>query len=196
MNSVTSPIRSSFAGLSRSVALAALIAVSVCSRSQDKRKAANTNAGSVEEEIKQLISMYAKAADEGDATLASRVWCDSSEDSLINPVGRWHGVEQIMGFYRHDIGEMYSVRDLEISEVSVQVYSDAARAEFNWNFSAKRRKEGSSVSFRGMKPRFITRTTTVGVWFTFIIPRCPLKRRPEQNESVRVYVSLQSYRAL
>ena len=152
MNSVTSPIRNSFAGLSRSVALAALIAVSVCSVSQDKKKAANTNAGSVEEEIKQMISMYTKAADEADPTLASRVWCDSSEDSLINPVGRWHGVEQIMGFYRHEMGDTYSVRDLEISEeVSVRVYSDAAWAEFNWNFSAKRRKEGSSVSFRGME---------------------------------------------
>jgi hypothetical protein len=151
MNSVTSPIRNSFAGLSRSVALAALIVVSVCSVSQDKQKAANTNAGSVEEEIKQLISMSAKAADEADPTLASRVWCDSSEDSLINPVGRWHGVEQIMGFYRHDMGDTYSVRDLEISELSVRVYSDAAWAEFNWNFSAKRRKEGSPVSFRGME---------------------------------------------
>ncbi len=56
-----------------------------------------------------------------------------------------------MGFSRHDMGEMYSVRDLQISEVSVQVYSDAAWAEFNWKFSAKRRKEGSSVSFRGME---------------------------------------------
>lgn len=151
MNSVTSPIRSSFAGLSRSVALAALIAVAVCSVSQDKQKAANTNAGSVEEEIKQLISIYAKAADEADPTLASRVWCDSSEDSLINPVGRWQGVEQIMGFYRHEMGEMYSARDLKISGVSVHVYSDAAWAEFNWDFSATRRKEGSSVSFDGME---------------------------------------------
>lgn len=80
-----------------------------------------------------------------------RIWCDSSEDSLINPVGRWHGFEQIMGFYRHDMGEMYSVRDLEISEVSVQAYSDAAWAEFNWDFSAKRRKDGSAVSFHGME---------------------------------------------
>jgi ketosteroid isomerase-like protein len=151
MNSVTSPVRSSFGGFSRSVALAALIAVSVSSVSQDKQKAANTNAGSVAEEIKQLISMYAKAADEADLTLASRVWCDSSEDSLINPVGRWRGIEQIMDFYRHDMGETYSERDLEISEVFVQVYSDAAWAEFNWNFSAKRRKDGSSVSFRGME---------------------------------------------
>jgi hypothetical protein len=90
-----------------------------------------------------------------------------------------------MGFYRHDMGEMYSMRDLEISEVSVQVYSDAAWAELNWNFSAKRRKEGSSVSFRAWRPRFTARTTTVGVWFTFTIPLCPLKRRSEQNESVR-----------
>ena len=75
--------------------------------------------------------MDVAAADEADPTLASRVWCDSSEDSLINPVGRWSGVEQIMGFYRHGMGEMNSARDLEVSEVSVQVYSDAAWAEFN-----------------------------------------------------------------
>ena len=56
-----------------------------------------------------------------------------------------------MGFYRHDMGETYSVRDLEMSGVSVQVYSDAAWAEFNWDFSAKPRKDGSSVSFRGME---------------------------------------------
>jgi len=149
MNPITALIRTCFVGRSRWVTLAALLAMSVCSASQDNRQA--TNASGRTDDIKQLISMYAKAADEADPTLASRIWCDSSEDSLINPVGRWHGVEQIMGFYRHDMGEMYSVRDLEISEVSVQVYSDAAWAEFNWNFSAKRRKEGSSVSFRGME---------------------------------------------
>jgi len=151
MNPVASPPRPSVAGLAPLVTIAALLTVSVYSVPQDKRQTANANAGREEQEIKQLISMYAKATDEADPTLASRIWCDSSEDSLINPVGRWRGVEQIMGFYHHDMGEMYSLRDLEISEVSAQVYSDAAWAEFNWNFSAKRRKEGSSVSFRGME---------------------------------------------
>ena len=151
MNTVNALIRTCFVGRFCWVTLAALLAVSVCSASQDSRQATTAKAARDEEEIRQLISMYAKAADEADPTLASRIWCDSPEDSLINPVGRWHGLEQIMGFYRHDMGEMYSVRDLEISEVSVQVYSDAAWAEFNWNFSAKRRKEGSSVSLRGME---------------------------------------------
>ena len=181
--------------LARLLTLAAVLAASVCS-AQDKRQATNANVGQEEDEIKLLISMYARAADEADPTLASRIWCDSSEDSLINPVGRWHGLEQIMGFYRHDVGGMYSVRDLEISEVSVAVYSDAAWAEFNWNFSASEEKKGRQFHSVAWKPRFIARTTTVAVWFTFIIPRCPLKRRPEQNESVRVYASLRPYRAL
>ena len=99
MNPVIAPIRGFFVGLSCLVTLAVLLAASVCSVSQDKREGANS--GSAEEKIKQLISMYAKAANEADPTLASRIWCDSSDDSLINPVGRWHGVEQIMGFCRH-----------------------------------------------------------------------------------------------
>lgn len=115
--------------LARLLSLAAVLAASVCS-AQDKRQTTNPNAGKDEGDIKQLISMYAKAADEADPALASRIWCDSSDDSLINPLARWHGVEQIMGFYRHDMGEMYSERHLEISEVFVQVYSDAAWAEF------------------------------------------------------------------
>ncbi|MGO9087971.1 MAG: YybH family protein [Candidatus Sulfotelmatobacter sp.] len=151
MNPVTAHIRSCRAGVSHLFIFGILLVASVCVVSQDKQQAVNANAGKDEDDIKQLISTYAKAADEADPALASRIWCDSSDDSLINPVGRWHGVDQIMGFYRHDMGEMYSVRDLKISDVFLQVYSDAAWAEFNWNFSAKRRKEGSAVSFRGME---------------------------------------------
>lgn len=151
MNPVASPRRPSVAGLAPLVTIAALLAVSVYSVSQDKRQTANADAGKDEQEIKQLISMYAKAADEADPTLASRIWCDSSEDSLINPVGRWRGVEEILGFYRHEMGDRYSSRNLKIGDISVRVYTDAAWAEFNWDFSATRRKEGSSVSFDGME---------------------------------------------
>lgn len=145
----------SFVGIARLIALPALLAVPFCSVSQDRQNAGN--AGKDEDEIKHLISTYAKAADEADPTLASRIWCDSSEDSLINPVGRWHGVEQIMDFYRHDMGEMYSERDLKISDVSVRMYSDAAWAELSWNFEATRKKDGSAVSFHGMETQIYKR---------------------------------------
>jgi hypothetical protein len=88
---VSTAVRQSrFVGIARLIALGALFALPVCSVSQNRLNAANT--GKDEDEIKHLISRYAKAADEADPTSASGVWCDSSEDSLINPVGRWQGV--------------------------------------------------------------------------------------------------------
>lgn len=138
-----------FVGIARVVALTALLALPVCAVSQDRKDGAKT--GRDEDEIKHLILLYAKAADQADPNLASAVWCNSSEDSLINPVGRWQGVERIMDFYRHEMGETYSSRNLEIRDILVRVNTDLAWAEFNWWFSATQRKQGSSVSFRGLE---------------------------------------------
>src|ERR1700756_726863 len=187
MNPVTALVRTCFVGRSRWVTLAALFAASVCSVSQDSQE--GTNANGRTDDIKQLISMYAKAADEADPTLASRIWCDSSEDSLINPVGRWHGVEQIMGFYRHDMGDTYSSRNLKISDIFVRVYTDAAWAEFNWNFSAKLRKDGSSVSFRGLETQIYRKNHDRWCLVHVHYSALPAEKRLEQNESIGVHVS-------
>lgn len=136
--------------LARLLTRAAVIATTVCS-AQDKRQAVNATVGKDEGDIKQLISMYARAADEADPTLASRIWCDSSEDSLINPIGHWRGVEEILGFYRHEMGDTYSSRKLKITDISIRIYTDAAWAEFSWDFAATRRTSGSAVSFHGME---------------------------------------------
>lgn len=150
--------RSCSVAFARSVTLAALLVLSVCSVSQDRQATAPDDRKPEENEIKQMISRYTKAADEADPTVASHVWCDSSEDSLINPIGRWHGVEQIMGFYRHQMGDTYLARNLKISDISVQVYSDSAWSEFNWDFAAKLKKDGSPVSFHGMETQIYRKT--------------------------------------
>jgi len=120
MNPVTALTQSCFVGPSRSITVAAVLAALVCP-AQEKRQATNADVGKERDEIKQLISLYAKAADEADPTLVSRVWCDSSEDSLINPEGRWSSVEAILGFYRHGMGDTYSSRTLKITDISVRV---------------------------------------------------------------------------
>ena len=74
MNPVTTHIRSCPAGVSRLFILGILLAASVCVFSQDKQQAVNANTGKDEDDIKRLISMYAKAADEADPALASRIW--------------------------------------------------------------------------------------------------------------------------
>jgi hypothetical protein len=85
-----------------------------------------TNAERENDKIKQSISMYAKPADEADPALASRVWCDSSDDSLINPVGRWHGVEQIMAFIA--MRWVYSSRNLKITDIYTPTDSSELRS--------------------------------------------------------------------
>jgi len=150
MNPVTAAPRRFFVGLSRLLTLAAVLAALVCP-AQDQRPASSADVGKEKDEIQHLISLYAKAADEADPTLASRVWCNSSEDSLINPAGRWSGVEAILGFYRHEMGDTYSSRTLKITDISVRLYTDAAWAEFDWDFEATRRRDGSAVSLHGME---------------------------------------------
>jgi len=71
-----------------------------------------------------------------------------------------------------------------------------ARRNSTGIFQPSEEKKGRQFHSVVWKPRFITRTTTVGVWFMFIIRRCPLKRRLEPNESIGVHVSLRSDPAL
>ena len=102
------------------------------------------------EQIKGLITKYARSVDEADTTLASQVWWDSPEASFIHPLGHEHGFEQIKeDVYKRLMGGMFSERKLSPHDVTVQVLGDAAVAEFYWDFNAKMRKDGSAVTTHG-----------------------------------------------
>ncbi|MGA7291409.1 MAG: hypothetical protein WBW53_12685 [Terriglobales bacterium] len=66
------------------LSLAAVLGASVCS-AQDKPQTTNPNAGKDEDDIKQLISTYAKAADQADPTLASASGATHRETHLSPP---------------------------------------------------------------------------------------------------------------
>ena len=101
-------------------------------------------------DIRDIIGKYAKSVDEADTTLASQIWLDSAEVSFIHPLGHEHGFEQIkQNVYRHLMGDTFAERKLDIHDVSVHVYGDSAWAEFYWDFAAKFRKDGSSITTHG-----------------------------------------------
>ena len=52
-------------------------------------------ADATSEQIKSLITRYAKSVDGADTDLASQVWWDSPQVSFIHPLGHEHGFEQI-----------------------------------------------------------------------------------------------------
>lgn len=113
----------------------------------------------VSEEIKNLISKYAKSIDAADTNLASQVWWDSSEASFIHPLGHEHGFEQIKeNVYTRLMGGMFSERKLSPRDIAVQVLGDAAVAEFYWDFTAKSRKDGSPITTHGRETQVYRKT--------------------------------------
>jgi hypothetical protein len=72
-----------------------------------------------------------------------------------------------MDFYRHDMGETYSSRNLKITDIFVRVIQ--IRRGQNSTGNSQRREEKRDRQFHSMawKHRFIRRAVTRGAWFMF-----------------------------
>jgi ketosteroid isomerase-like protein len=102
--------------------------------------------------IRGIIAKYAKAVDDADTNLASQIWSHSADVSFVYPLGREKGIEQILrNIYEQAMGDTFSERELNIHDVSIHVYGEAAWAEFDWDFAAKLKKDGSPVATHGME---------------------------------------------
>jgi Xaa-Pro aminopeptidase len=90
------------------------------------------------DESRALIAKYAKSIDGADTVLASEIWLDSPEASFIHPRGEAHSWDGIkLNIYQHLMGDLFSERDLQVRDITIHVYGDAAWADFNWHFVAK-----------------------------------------------------------
>ena len=101
-------------------------------------------------EITRLVSRYVQAADAADTKLASEVWANAADVSMIYPGGYEPGWEAIKtNFYEKTMGGVFSERKLNIKDVVVHAYRDAAWVEFAWEFAAKLRANGAPLTNRG-----------------------------------------------
>lgn len=121
--------------------------------SADASAAAQTNgprAGT--DAIRAVIAKYARAVDDADATLAAQIWSASPDVTFIWPLGRERGFDQIKrDVYEGAMGGMFSERKLDIHDVSIHVYGETAWSEFDWDFTATLKKDGSAVTNHGME---------------------------------------------
>ncbi len=109
------------------------------------------NAQSVDEQaIRQVILTYAHSIDTADTAMAEQIWSSAPEVSFIHPRGEEHGLAEIESdVYRNLMGATFSKRKLMPKDVKVQVYGDTAWSEFQWDFVATVRKDGSAFESQG-----------------------------------------------
>jgi ketosteroid isomerase-like protein len=116
-----------------------------------------------ESAIRTLISVYAKSVEGADTSLASTIWASTPDVSFIHPRGHEHGWEAVRtNFYEKTMRDLFSERELRVHNVVVHLYTDAAWAEFNWDFLAKLRKDGTQVKTQGRESQVYRKSS--GRW--------------------------------
>lgn len=115
------------------------------------------------DQIKNLIAKYTESVDAADVNLAAEIWLNSPEASFIHPLGHEHGFAQIkQNVYQKLMGETFSERKLTAHDISVDVFGDAAVAEFYWDFAAKFRKDGTPITTHGRETQIYRKEN--GAW--------------------------------
>ena len=108
--------------------------------------------------IKHLLATYAASIDKADPQMAEQVFSNGPEVTFVHPLGEEHGRNQIEAdFYRNLMGATFSERTLTPENVSVHIYGNAAWSEFNWDFVAKVRKDGSAYHSQGRETQIYHR---------------------------------------
>ncbi|MBV9266759.1 MAG: nuclear transport factor 2 family protein [Acidobacteriaceae bacterium] len=111
-----------------------------------------------DQKLRSLIQTYADSIDRADTAVADQIWSNSSEATFIHPLGEEHGRAQIEeDVYRRLMGDTFSERKLVPKDVSVHVYADTAWSEFNWDFFARMRKDGSPFHSQGRETQIYHR---------------------------------------
>lgn len=103
-----------------------------------------------EEAIRQVIATYARSVDTADTAIAEQIWSDGPEVSFIHPLGEDHGLKEIEAdVYRNLMGATFSKRKLSPKDIAIHVYGDTAWSEFQWDFVATVRADGSAFESKG-----------------------------------------------
>lgn len=98
------------------------------------------------QELFNILDLYRRSIIHADdPALAEQVWANTQDVSFTHPRGHASGWQQIkQNFYGKTMGETFSSRELTlVGTPAIRLYGDAAVVEFQWDFVATVRADGS-----------------------------------------------------
>lgn len=113
--------------------------------------------------INQLLANYVESVNKANIDLAASIWATDSNPVFIHPRGTERGWNEVAhNFYGITMGETFSKRDLQLKDVSVEVFGDTALAIFFWDFYATVREDSSLLETHGRETQLLRKID--GAW--------------------------------
>ncbi|OUO92826.1 nuclear transport factor 2 family protein [Cloacibacillus sp. An23] len=111
---------------------------------------------SLPEGIEKLIKNYVRSVEECDVELARGLWDSSGRVSFIHPNGYERSFEEVAEhFYKGTMERLCTKRELVVRNIACRMCSEAAFAEFEWDFYATARADGSEMHTEGRESQFL-----------------------------------------
>jgi len=100
-----------------------------------------TRSADIEQEkknVQQVFERYLESVRTADLKLASQVWLQSQDVSVVAPFGRFKGWESVRdNLYINFLQKAFTERSLRPDNLAITVSGNVAWAVFDWTFTAK-----------------------------------------------------------
>ena len=108
--------------------------------------------------VEQVLEKYLESVKTADLTLASQVWLQREDTSVVTPFGRFKGWASVRdGLYINFLQKAFAERSLRPDDLAITVSGHSAWAVFDWTFTAKL-ADGQSFSSKGWESHVYEKT--------------------------------------
>jgi ketosteroid isomerase-like protein len=88
--------------------------------------------------VQQVFEKYLESVKTADLALASQVWSQSPDLSVVTPLGRFKGWESVRdSLYVNFLQKAFTERSLQPDNLAITVSGNVAWAVYDWTFTAK-----------------------------------------------------------
>jgi ketosteroid isomerase-like protein len=109
-------------------------------------------------DVRQVLDKYLQSVKTADTALASQVWSQSADISVVTPFGRFQGWDSVReGIYVNFLQKAFVERNLQPDNVAITVAGNTAWAVFDWTFAA-RLPDGQSMTSKGWESHVYRKT--------------------------------------
>ena len=108
--------------------------------------------------VQQVLEKYLESVSTADLKLASDVWLQNQDISVVTPFGRFKGWDSVRdGLYVNFLQKAFTERSLRPDNLAITVSGNTAWAVFDWTFTAKL-ANGQPISSKGWESHVYQKT--------------------------------------